>query len=75
MQSVHASDRTIVESQVEGLLRVAQAHSNGKESYARSIAMDLFVDFLLVEELFAANKEATEQEVIDSLRKAWFLKH
>ena len=69
LQEVNASERAILESHVEGLLRVAQAHSNGKESYARSIAMNLFEDFLLVEELFAANKDATEQEVIDSLRK------
>ena len=69
MQNAAVSDRTILESQVEGLARVAQAHSNGMESYARSVAISLFEDFLLVEERFAANKEATEQEVIDSLRK------
>ncbi len=69
VQNAAASDRTLLESQVEGLIRVAQSHSGGKESYARSIAISLFEDFLLVEERFAANKEATEQEVIDSLRK------
>lgn len=36
--------------------------------------MSLFEDFLSVEERFAANKEATEQEVIDSLRKVNILK-
>lgn len=50
-------------------MRVAQAHCSGKENYARSVAFSLFEDFLLVEERFAANKDATEQEVIDSLRK------
>ena len=69
LQNTLASDRTILESQIEGLVRVAQSHSNGKESYARSIAVSLFEDFLVVEERFAANKDATEQEVIDSLRK------
>ncbi len=48
---------------------VAEAHADGKESFARSIATELFSDFLSVEERFAANKEATEQEVIDSLRQ------
>ena len=53
---------------MEALVKVAKAHEDGKESYARHIAEDLFEDFLRVEERFAANKEATEQEVIDSLR-------
>ncbi len=48
---------------------MAEAHAEGKESFARSIATELFSDFLSVEERFAANKEATEQEVIDSLRQ------
>lgn len=50
---------------------MAEAHAEGKESFARSIATELFSDFLSVEERFAANKEATEQEVIDSLRQVW----
>lgn len=62
-------DRTALESQVEPLMRVAKAHENGKEAYARSVALELFEDFLRVEERFAANKDATEQEVIDSMRK------
>ena len=63
-------DRAALESQLEGLLRVARAHDAGKESYAQSVATELFEDYLLVEERFAANKDATEQEVIDSMRKA-----
>jgi len=61
-------DRAAVESQVEPLSRVAQSHASGKEAYARSIAIELFEDFLHIEERFAANKTATEQEVIDSMR-------
>lgn len=48
---------------------MAEAHADGKEAFARSIATELFSDFLSVEERFAGNKEATEQEVIDSLRQ------
>lgn len=48
---------------------MAEAHAEGKEAFARGIATELFSDFLSVEERFAANKEATEQEVIDSLRQ------
>lgn len=63
-------DRAALESGVEALVRVAKAHEEGKEAYARSIVLDLFEDFLAIEERFAAaNKDATEQEVIDSMRR------
>ena len=71
MQAVQASsviDRAAVDSQVEPLIRVAQNHAGGKEAYARSIAIELFEDFLGIEERFAAKKTATEQEIIDSMR-------
>lgn len=68
-QGSASSERTALESQLEALIRVAHSHNNGKEDYARAIATELFEDFLAVEERFAANKDATEQEVIDSLRK------
>ena len=71
MQAAPFIDRAALESQVETLVRVAKAHENGKEAYARSIAFELFQDFLQIEERFAANKEATEQEVIDSMRLVW----
>lgn len=61
-------DRAAVDSQVEPLIRVARSHANGKEAYARSVAIELFEDFLIIEERFAANKNTTEQEVIDSMR-------
>jgi len=48
---------------------VAAAHADGKEAYARGIATELLEDFLAVEERFGAAREATEQEVIDSLRQ------
>lgn len=54
-------------------MRVAKNHDAGKESYAQSIACELFEDYLRVEERFAANQEATEQEVIDSMRKVGFM--
>lgn len=63
-------DRAALESQVEALVRVAKAHEDSKETYARSIVLELFEDFLAIEERFAAaNKDATEQEVIDSMRR------
>ena len=62
-------DRAALESQLEGLLRVAKAHDAGKESYAQNVATELFEDYLRVEERFSAEKSTTEQEVIDSMRK------
>lgn len=69
MQEARPGDKAALNAQCEPLLTVAEAHADGKESFARSIATELFSDFLSVEERFAANKEATEQEVIDSLRQ------
>ena len=68
-QDAKAGDRGALAGQCEPLLAVAEAHAEGKEAFARSIATELFSDYLSVEERFAANKEATEQEVIDSLRQ------
>ena len=69
LQDAKPGDKQLLNAQCEPLLMVAEAHADGKESFARSIATELFSDFLSVEERFAANKEATEQEVIDSLRQ------
>ena len=69
MQEARHGDKAALNAQCEPLLTVAEAHADGKESFARSIATELYSDFLSVEERFAANKEATEQEVIDSLRQ------
>ena len=68
-QNTKPADRSALNAQCEPLLAVAEAHAEGKEAFARSIATELFSDFLSVEERFAANKEATEQEVIDQLRQ------
>ena len=68
VQAAPFIDRAALDSQVEPLIRVATSHASGKEAYARSIAMELFEDFLRIEERFAANKNATEQEVIDAMR-------
>lgn len=70
MQAAPVMDRAALEIQVEMLVRVAKAHETSKETYARSIATELFEDFLAIEERFAAIKDATEQEVIDSMRQA-----
>lgn len=75
MQEARHGDKAALNAQCEPLLTVAEAHADGKESFARSIATELFSDFLSVEERFAANKEATEQEVIDSLRQVGALLH
>ncbi len=69
LQNTKPVDRAALSAQCEPLLAVAEAHAEGKEAFARSIATELFSDFLSVEERFAANKEATEQEVIDQLRQ------
>lgn len=69
MQATALQDRAALESQLEGLIRVAKSQELGKESYAQNIATSLFEDYLEVEERFAANQEVTEQEVIDSMRK------
>ena len=76
-QDTKPAERSPLSAQCEPLLAVAEAHAEGKEAFARSIATELFSDFLSVEERFAANKEATEQEVIDQLRqvRTWMLFH
>ncbi|CAK0731625.1 hypothetical protein CVIRNUC_000020 [Coccomyxa viridis] len=71
IEEARHGDKAALNAQCEPLLTVAEAHADGKESFARSIATELFSDFLSVEERFAANKEATEQEVIDSLRQVY----
>ena len=68
-QNAAPGDAPALGAQCEPLLAVAEAHAEGKEAFARAIATELFSDYLSVEERFAANKEATEQEVIDSLRQ------
>lgn len=68
VQSEPLHERTGLESQLEPLIRVARAHEQGKEEYARNIAKDLFDTFLATEERFAGNQEATEQEIIDAMR-------
>lgn len=69
LQNTKPTDRSSLTAQCEPLLAVAEAHAEGKEAFARSIATELFSDYLSVEERFSANKEATEQEVIDQLRQ------
>lgn len=71
-QAAKPAERGALAQQAEALVAVAAAHADGKESYARGIATELLEDFLAVEERFAAAREATEQEVIDSLRQVRF---
>ena len=68
-QAAKPAERGALAQQAEALVAVAAAHADGKEAYARGIATELLEDFLAVEERFAAAREATEQEVIDSLRQ------
>lgn len=66
-ESLH--EKTALESQLDPLIRVARAHENGRQEYIRMIIRQLFESFLHVEERFAGTDfEATEQEVIDSMR-------
>ena len=69
MQAAPRGEKASLESTLEPLVRVAEAHCEGKEAFARAVATELFKDFLAVEERFAVDKEATEQEVIDSMRQ------
>ena len=66
-------DGAALAATAEPLTRVAKAHAHGKEAYARAVAVDLFEAFLAVEERFAPSSRggATEQEVIDSLRRVY----
>ena len=68
-QAAKPAERGALAQQAEALVAVAAAHADGKEAYARGIATELLEDFLAVEERFGAAREATEQEVIDSLRQ------
>lgn len=51
-----------------------QAHSRGKEEYAHGVVGDLLEQFASVEEKFQ-QAGATEQEMIDALRKAYSNNH
>lgn len=72
MQKAEFIDRNALEAQLEPLIKVGELHALGRQQYARSIALDLLQEFLVVEEQFAANRGLTEQEVIESLRLVCF---
>ena len=52
------ADGSAIAAQAEPLVKVARAHQNGKEAYARAVATELFEDFLAVEERFSPSAAA-----------------
>ena len=54
---------------LEPLQSIAKAHAEGKEAYARSVAVQLLEAYLSVEEKFESGGNSTEQEIIDELRQ------
>jgi pyruvate/2-oxoglutarate dehydrogenase complex dihydrolipoamide acyltransferase (E2) component len=52
------ADGSAIAAQAEPLVKVARAHQNGKEAYARAVATELFEDFLAVEEKFSPSAAA-----------------
>jgi hypothetical protein len=64
----------MLQTTLEPLMRVAKAHSRGKEEYAHGVVGDLLEQFASVEEKFQ-QAGATEQEMIDALRKAYANNH
>ncbi|KAK9805253.1 hypothetical protein WJX72_008860 [[Myrmecia] bisecta] len=69
IQAAAPADRSALSTTVEPLVKVAVAHAEGKEAYARSLALELFEDYLAVEERFQLSGVGTEQEIIDALRQ------
>lgn len=68
-QASPVADSAALHATLEPLTKLVAAHAGGKEGYARGIALQLFEDFLAVEEQFQTGGAATEQEVIDTLRQ------
>jgi hypothetical protein len=64
----------MLQTTLEPLMRVAKTHSRGKEEYAHGVVGDLLEQFASVEEKFQ-QAGATEQEMIDALRKAYANNH
>lgn len=64
-------DRTALKSALEPLQKILQEHRGGRDAYARQVCMELMEEFLRVEERFQRLSEATEQEVIDSMRQVF----
>ena len=65
-------EKSSLQTMLGPLIAIALQHSGGKESFARSVVMDLFEQLLKVEESFLPNSasgETTEQEAVDALRK------
>ena len=75
MQAAPEIEQNTLGSLLDGLKAVCKQFADGKEAYARSIASDLLLSFLDVEERFSVDHEATEQEVIDALRQVQIVHH
>lgn len=69
IQGRHLSEQTALQSVLEPLFRVAQAHQNDRNGYMHSIVRGLFDIFINVERRFADQLDRTDQEIIDSMRK------
>ena len=69
MQDAPQADRAGLTAQTEVISALLRAHASGREAYTRNTAHGLLLRFLETEEAFQRSGDATEQEVIDGLRK------
>lgn len=69
-ESISRDERAGLDAVLEPLRQVAASHADGKESFARTVVSDLLETFLRVEEQFEGGGKATEQEIIDTLRRS-----
>lgn len=68
--SISREERAGLEVVLEPLRQVAASHAGGKEAFARTVVSNLLETFLQVEEQFEGGGKATEQEIIDTLRRS-----
>lgn len=74
LQDAPQPDRAGLTAQTEVISALLRAHASGREAYTCNTAHGLLLRFLETEEAFQCSGDATEQEVIDGLRKvsmAW----
>ena len=74
MQDAPQADRAGLTAQTEVISALLRAHASGREAYTHNTAHSLLLRFLETEEAFQRSGDATEQEVIDGLRKVSMLR-
>lgn len=58
-----SSEQSMLQQQLDPLMRVAKAHSKGPEEYARSIVQEVLSQFADVEEMFQTSSGVTTEQV------------